>query len=192
MKALILSMLWRNALVALAFLLLLSCEALVSNFIWPPPWFLILIAFFCGLLWANSVLFRNKRPVLAVVISFVLVPALGFPVAIGARMIGSALVEWKYSNQGFQVVEGCNGGASIQADFEVHDVQRLLGELAETPNADTDGITQLQKILVLAQEKARVLGDDCRWRGHRDTHPWKTNWATCRRDIEAAQQRIYR
>ena len=192
MRPLITSLLWRNALVALAFTLFLSGRQLVSN-IYFPGWlsWLIPVTFLFGLLWANGILFKQERPVLAVLLSLALVPLLGLPVAAGSAMFGRALADWRYRTEGLRLVEGCNGGAANQADSEVRTLRRFLEELADTPNADTNEIAHLQEILVLAQDKARVLSDDCRWRGHRGNYPWKTNWSGIRRELKAAEERFY-
>jgi hypothetical protein len=192
MKELITSLLWRNALVALVFVLLLSGLQLVSNLFLPGwLWWLIPIIFFCCLLWANGVLFRQERPILAVSLSLALVPLLGLPVTVGSAAFGEAMADWRYRTQGFRLVEGCNGGAASEAHGQVYTLKQLLAELADTPNASTNEVAHLKTILVLAQEKERVLSDDCRWRGHRDTHPWKTNWSGIRRELKAAEERIY-
>ncbi len=190
MKPLIKSLLWRNALVALAFVLLLSCRQFVPSRFSPPGLFFP-IAFFCALLWANGVLIRHNRPIQAALLSMLLFPVLGFPVATASMVVGRALADWRYRTQGVRMVEGCNGGAASQADSEVYALRRLLVELADAPNADTNEIAHLEEILQLAQDKARVLSDDCRWRGHRDSHPWRTNWSTIRRELKAAEERYY-
>jgi hypothetical protein len=84
----------------------------------------------------------------------------------------------EYEAQGLQMVEGCNGGAAVGAQGQVHTINQLLEDFADASERETNIVVQLQSALVIAQEKLRILGDDCRRRGHRDTHPWKTNWAT--------------
>src|SRR5262245_60825092 len=115
-------------------------------------------------------------------------------VAVGALAIGllsyrrSAAVR-EYEAQGFQMVEGCNGGAAVHADGQVLMIKQYLEEFAYSPRAkDTNMVAQLQSALVVAQEKARVLSEDCRRRGHRETHPWKTNWATIKQALTAFEK----
>ncbi len=192
LKDLIKPLLCRNALVSVVFVLALSSLQFVSN-IFLPDWlgWAILLAFFCSLLWANGVLFKRQRPILAILLSLGLLPILGFPVSVSSAIVGRALADWRYRTEGYRLVDGCNGGAANQADSDVYALKRLLAELADTPNADTNEIAHLKEILVRAQEKASVLSDDCRWRGHRDTYPWKTNWSGIRRELKAAEERIY-
>ena len=90
--------------------------------------------------------------------------------------------------QGFQMVEGCNGGAAVQADGQVYTIKQYLEEFSDSTTKDTNVITQLQGALVAAQEKARVLSEDCRRRGHCETYPWKTNWAVIREALRAYEQ----
>mgnify|MGYP000513037964 CR=1 FL=1 len=115
MKAVILSLLWRNALVGVGFVLMLTSLQLVSN-IFLPDWLVwtIPLGLCCGLLWANAVLFKHQRPILAVLLSLGLIPVLGFPASICAAKFGTALADWRYRTQGYRLVEGCNGGAAGQ------------------------------------------------------------------------------
>lgn len=94
----------------------------------------------------------------------------------------------EYQAQGFEMVEGCNGAAASQADLQVYAMKHQLEEFADSPGGDTNLIAQLQNALVLAQEKARVLGEDCRRRGHCGTHPWKTNWITIKQALTASEK----
>jgi hypothetical protein len=190
-KELIKSLLWRNTIVGVVSVFMLSSLQLVSN-IFLPDWlrWAVLLAFFCSLLWANGVLFKQQRPILAVLLSLSLVPILGFPASLSSAIVGRALADRRYRTEGFRLVDGCNGGAANQADSEVRSLRQLLAELADTPNADTNEIAHLKEILTRAQEKAQVLSDDCRWRGHRGNYPWKTNWSGIRRELEAAKKRL--
>lgn len=105
-------------------------------------------------------------------------------------IFGRTSIESQYKGQGFQMVNGCNGGAAVGADGEVHAIEQRLAWLRDTPEANTNVIIQLQKAYILAQEKARILGDDCRRRGHRDTHPWKTNWTTIKQALTASEKEL--
>ena len=82
----------------------------------------------------------------------------------------------EYMAQGLQMVKGCNGGAAVQADGQVSTIKQYLEEFTDSRARDTNMVFQLQSALVIAQEKARILSDDCRRRGHCETYPWKTNW----------------
>lgn len=93
----------------------------------------------------------------------------------------------EYEAQGFQMVEGCNGGAAVQADGQVYMIKQSLEEFSDYTAGDTNVIIQLQNALVVAQEKARVLSEDCRRRGHCDTYPWKTNWAIIKEALRASE-----
>ena len=118
----------------------------------------------------------------------ILIIAVAAVVAVGALAIGllsyrrSAAVR-EYEAQGFQMVQGCNGGAAVQADGQVMMIKQYLKDLTYPPVKDTNMVAQLQSALVVAQERARVLSEDCRRRGHRETHPWKTNWATIKQAL---------
>jgi len=192
MNPVIKSLLWRNALVGVVSVFMLSSLHLVSN-IHLPHWLLWFIpaAFFCGLLWANRLLFKHQRPIVTILLCVGLVLVLGLPVSFGSTIVGRAVVDWKYRTQGFRLVRGCNGGASVEADGQVRTLEQLISELVDSPDSNTNELAHLQAILVLAQEKARVLDEDCRWRGHRGTYPWKTNWSGIGRELKAAQERFY-
>ena len=96
-----------------------------------------------------------------------------------------------YRAQGFEMVKGCNGGAAVQADGQVIMIEQHLEEFGASPDADTNIVTQLRSALVVAREKARVLSEDCRRRGHRETYPWKTDWNTVNQALAAAEK-LYR
>ena len=120
----------------------------------------------------------------------ILIIAVAAVVAVGALAIG--LLSYRRSAavkaQGFQMVQGCNGGAAVQADGQVLMIKQYLEDLTYPPVKDTNMVAQLQSALVVAQEKARVLSEDCRRRGHRETHPWKTNWATIKQTLIAFEK----
>jgi hypothetical protein len=119
--------------------------------------------------------------------------AVAAAVAVGALAIGllshrrSTAVR-EYEAQGFQMVQGCNGGAAVRADGQVMMIKQYLEDLTYPPVKDTNMVAQLQSALVAAQEKARVLSEDCRRRGHRETHPWKTNWVTIKQALTAFEK----
>jgi hypothetical protein len=123
----------------------------------------------------------------------ILTIAMAAIVAVGALAIGllsyrrSAAVR-EYEAQGFQMVEGCNGGAAVHADGQVLMIEQYLKGFAYSPTKDTNLVARLQSALVVAQEKARVLSEDCSRRGHRETHPWKTNWATIKQALTAFEK----
>jgi len=86
------------------------------------------------------------------------------------------------------MVRGCNGGAAIQAAGEVLTLQQELDEFADVTGVKTNVIVQLRDALVIAQEKARVLSEDCRRRGHRESYPWKTNWVVVNQALTASKK----
>ncbi len=86
------------------------------------------------------------------------------------------------------MIEGCNGGAAVGADGQVYTIKQYLEELSDSTTKDTNLIAQLRGALVLAQEKARVLSEDCRRRGHCDAYPWKTNRATIKTALTAFEK----
>ena len=189
MKSLVISLLKRNALVVLAFMLLLIGIRLVPRG-FTLPWLVVPIAFTCGLLWANGILIRRGHPILAVLLSLLLLPIGGLPALIGSFVVGRSLVEWEYKAQGIHMVDGCNGGAANQAYFEIHTLEQRLAELTNSPNADTNVVVQLQKAYLIAEEKERFLSDDCRRRGHCDAFPWKTNWGTIKQALTASDEAL--
>ena len=110
---------------------------------------------------------------------------LAFAAGRGWLLLRQSSVVRAYEAQGFQMVNGCNGSAAVGADFQVYTIQQRLEEFAKSPVRDTNLIVRLQSALVIAQEKAQVLSGDCRRRGHRENHPWKTNWATINQALTA-------
>ena len=92
----------------------------------------------------------------------------------------------EYKAKGFQMVDGCNGGAAVGADGQVHTIEQLLEHFADSTNRDI--IVQPQNALVVAKEEARVLGNDCSKRGHRENHPWSTNWATIKETLTVSEK----
>jgi hypothetical protein len=98
------------------------------------------------------------------------------------------LIEMEYRAQGFQMVNGCNGGAANMATFDVFTLQQELNDVSDAPGVNTNLIVQLRNALVISQEKARVLSDDCTRRGHRETYPWKTNWAIVKEALTASRK----
>ncbi|MGZ4971400.1 MAG: hypothetical protein ACXWDN_01470 [Limisphaerales bacterium] len=91
-----------------------------------------------------------------------------------------------YKAKGFQMVDGCNGGAAVGADGQVHTIEQRLEQFGDSTNRDI--IVLLQNALVIAKEKARVLDNDCSKRGHRENHPWNTNWATIKEALTASEK----
>src|SRR5687768_6888531 len=77
------------------------------------------------------------------------------------------LIEMRYRAQGFQMVRGCNGGAAVEASGQVLTLKQELDEFADAPGVNTNIIAQLRNALVIAEDKERVLSDDCARRGHR-------------------------
>ena len=77
---------------------------------------------------------------------------------------------------------------AVQADGQVIMIEQHLEEFGASPDADTNIVMQLRSALVVAREKARVLSEDCRQRGHRETYPWKTDWNAVNQALAAAEK----
>lgn len=187
--SLIVKLVKRNAVVALVFLMVMTGIRFVSGGFMTDPLF-IGFAFFCSLLWANSIL-RKNHPLLAVLLSLLLIPVFGVPIASGAFLLGRNVAGWEYKARGFQMKVGCNGSAAVGADGEVYQLEELLKMATNSPNADTNIMIELRKGYALAKEKAKVLSGDCAKRGHVDTYPWKTNWSAIRPIIKASEEKLY-
>ena len=175
MKPLVASLLKRTGLALLVFAVLLIALRLTMNG-GTFEYLIVAALFFGGLLWANTPLIKRRHRVLAVGMSLIFVPVLGFPALIGSFRLGRSLVEWEYKTQGFQMVNGCNAAAANMAEFDVFALSERLVEVTNSPISDKTQITRLQSVYVIAQDKARILSDDCRRRGHCDNYPWKANW----------------
>ena len=101
-------------------------------------------------------------------------------------------VERDYKAQGFQMVEGCNGGAANQARFDVYKFDELLQMATNSPRKNSNLFSELKRGNVLAQEEFKVLSADCGKRGHRDTYPWKTNWAEIKQILRTSEEQLYK
>jgi hypothetical protein len=101
---------------------------------------------------------------------------------------GGGRIVREYRAQGFQMVDGCNGGAANGARAEVYMLQQRLEDFADSPEADTNKIIQLKSVLAVAQEKERILREDCARRGHCETYPWKTNWVRIKDALTASEE----
>lgn len=131
---------------------------------------------------------RILKKVIVVVGVVVAVGVLALAAMIGTLSLRRNAAVREYEAQGFEMVKGCNGGAAVHANSQVHTIKQQLEEFSDFPVRATNVIVQLQSALVIAQEKARILSEDCRRRGHRETHPWKTNWITINRALTASDQ----
>jgi hypothetical protein len=131
---------------------------------------------------------RIVKKSIIVLVAVVAVGALAVGVRLGWLSHRQAVVVRDYAARGFQMVEGCNGGAAVQADGQVYTIKQYLEDFSDATTKDTNVISQLQSALVVAQEKAQVLSEDCRRRGHCDTYPWKTNWATIKQALTAYEK----
>lgn len=101
---------------------------------------------------------------------------------------GRSPIEREYRAQGFEMVKGCNGGAANGARGQILTLQQRLEDFPDS--TDTNIIIQIKNALAVAQEKHRVLSDDCARRGHCETYPWNTNWAVIKEAL-AASERLY-
>jgi hypothetical protein len=185
------SLLTRNAVVALAFVALLTGLRFVP-FRYNLPFPVLLVAFSLSLLWANMPLARQHRWPLAVLLCLVLLPALGYPIAISSFLLDRTLADCNYMAHGFQMVSGCNGAAANSAEFEIHELDERLEQLAGTPGVDTNVIIKLRILRPVVQEKVTVLDEDCATRGHCEDHPWKTNWSGTRKTLDLADQELFK
>lgn len=129
---------------------------------------------------------ERKRFVI-VAVAVVATGVLAFAGMIGLRWLRQNSVVREYRAQGFQMVEGCNAGAAVKANGQVYTIKQRLEEFTDSHKRNTNMMVQLQNALVIAQEKHRVLSDDCRTRGHCENHPWKTNWAAIKQTLTASQ-----
>ena len=131
---------------------------------------------------------RIVKTLLVVVAAVVGVGVLAVAVRIGSLSYHRSVAVREYAAQGLQMVQGCNGGAAVQADGQVMMIKQYLGELTYPPVKDTNMVAQLQNALAVAQDEARVLSDDCRRRGHCESHPWTTNWVVVSQALTAFEK----
>ena len=131
---------------------------------------------------------RIVKKLLIVGVAVTAVGVLAAAVRLGLLSHRRAAVAREYEAQGFQLVEGCNGGAAVQADSQVYTIKQYLEAFSTATPKDTDLIAQLQSVLVVAEEKARVLSEDCRRRGHWENHLWQTNWAAISQALTAVEK----
>lgn len=127
---------------------------------------------------------RTVKKLIIVVVAVGAIGALAVAVGVGLLSYRRAAAVREYKAQGFQMVEGCNGGAAVQADGQVLMIKQYLEEFSDSTNM----VAQLQSALVVAQEKARVLSEDCRRRGHCETYPWTTNWTVIKQALTAVEK----
>jgi hypothetical protein len=72
------------------------------------------------------------------------VGALAIAAWLGPVLYRRAAAVREYRAQGFQMVEGCNGGAAVQADGQVLMIQQYLEQFSDSSNL----VAQLQGTLV--------------------------------------------
>jgi hypothetical protein len=125
----------------------------------------MVIILLSGLMWANAILINRGHPISGTLLSLLLVPTIGLPVLKGSLLVGHRFVEWQYKAQGLELVHGCNALAANMASFDVFIVRERLAELKDSPNADSNQIVRVENAYTAAQEKARILSDDCRGEG---------------------------
>lgn len=188
MKTPILPLILRNGIVAAIFLCLLVAGSVFFSFKYIPRGFPVLLLLLTGVIWANIPLIK-RRPILAIVLSLILVPTLAALCSIFAFPLSRSFAERSYRARGFQLVNGCNGGAANGADGQVHTLKMYLADLAE--ENDTNDVANLQMALKVAEEKARILGEDCARRGHCENKPWKTNWVVVKETLSAYEEKLF-
>lgn len=180
----------RNLLVAFLFCgVLVVLRAMPGRFY--PNSFVLLGVFLAGLFWANHLVAKRGHPVWSVALSVAALVILIGPVWFFSMVFGRIGIDMRYKAQGFQIVEGCNGGAASQADFQVYEFRELLAMATNRSKLDTNLILEINRGLALAQEKAQVLDAECALADHRDLHPWKTNWVVVRPMLEDIRTRVY-
>ena len=134
---------------------------------------------------------RTVKRLVIVVVAVVAVGALAVAAWLGSVSHRRAVAVREYEAQGFQMVEFCNGGAAGDADTQVRTIKEYLEDFSGDTVKDTNMIAQLQRALVVAQEKATILSEDCRRRGHCHTYPYKTNWAIIQTALKDAEKKLY-
>jgi hypothetical protein len=117
-----------------------------------------------------------------------LTPVSVFSIGLGLFYLAWELTEREYAAQGLQLAQGCNAAAANQAEFDLYAIDDRLAELTNAPDVDTKVVVQLRAARVVAEAAVRFTNDDCRRRGHRDSHPWKTNWTAVKIALEAADR----
>ena len=131
---------------------------------------------------------RIVKTLFVVMAAVVAVVVLAVAVRIGSLSYHRSVAVREYAVQGLQMVQGCNGGAAVQADGQVMMIKQYLEELTYPPVKETNMVAQLKNALAVAQEEARVLSDDCRRRGHCESHPWTTNWVVVSQALTAFEK----
>ena len=131
---------------------------------------------------------RIVKTLFVVMAAVVAVVVLAVAVRIGSLSYHRSVAVREYAVQGLQMVQGCNGGAAVQADGQVMMIKQYLEELTYPPVKNTNMVAQLQNALAVAQDEARVLSDDCRRRGHCESHPWTTNWVVVSQALTAFEK----
>lgn len=124
---------------------------------------------------------------MSVILSLLLVPIMGIPIGLSSSLISRQLEEWKYERHGIQLVQGCNLAAANTAEFDIYALTNRLNKLTAFPVANSNKISLIKNAIPLAQERVRLLDEDCAWRGHRDSHPWKTNWIAIKKALTASE-----
>lgn len=183
MKQLLASLVRRNLLATLAVPGILAVLRSGHGH-WGLSAICMLIFAFGLFLWANWLLVKRGHPIIAVLLSLMLTPVVEFSAGVGLHVLGRNLVEREYASQGLQLMQGCNAAAANQAEFRLFAIDDRLAELTNAPDVNAQQILQLRAARIVAQEAARVTSEDCRRRGHCDSHPWKTNWAAVKLALE--------
>ena len=75
---------------------------------------------------------RIVKKLIIVVVAVVAVGAITAAATIGPVSYRRAAAVREYEAQGFQMVEGCNGGAAVQADGQVLMIKQYLEEFTDS------------------------------------------------------------
>ena len=174
-------------MVALAFVLLLTIFRLIAGGYVPLLIFTVIVLL-GALMWANAILINRGHRISGTLLSLLVVPTIALSVIKGSSLSSHTFVKWKYKAEGLELVHGCNALAANMASFDVSILRERLAKLKDSPNTDSNQIVRVENAYATAQDKARILSDDCKRRGHRENHPWKSNWDTIKQVSAASRQ----
>jgi hypothetical protein len=178
----------RNAVVAIILVFALAViRALPPAYM--PPWQALALLLLCSLFWANLPLYKAGHRLRSLVLSVILVPLISIGAMPIAMPLGNFISAQQYRAEGLQLVNGCNGAAANSAYFEVQKLGEYVERLSDPKN--TNLLAQLQSVRIVAEEKLKILNADCSRRGHRENHPWRTNWSEIKATLTNAEYAIF-
>ena len=77
---------------------------------------------------------RIVKKLVIVVVAVVALGVLAVAATLGPVLYRRAAAVREYRAQGFQMVEGCNGGAAVQADGQVLMIKQYLEDFSDSTN----------------------------------------------------------